>query len=333
MSREILTQEEIDALLEGLGQGEEDGVDGIEDFADGIAAKMEELLEGELIRETLHSWEWSFVSASTVLQQEGVLWGEVELTGAAAPLAYYYVDHPSLQSVREESRSAAVENAAGLVDAVVRVFCQALSYWLTEHEGQAVTAEPGPARTGETADVLDVDESWFRVRLWLESGADARWVLNFILPQDAVGSSGVSAPFEKGLHAGEGAPARTEERTDRAQDRQDSALSSGPRIQRAEFGELGTGREAAALESRIEMLMDVPLEVSVELGRTVCHIREVLSLGTGSILEMQKQAGEPVEVLVNGKLVARGEVVVVDENFAVRITEIVSVRDRVEKLG
>jgi len=76
--------------------------------------------------------------------------------------------------------------------------------------------------------------------------------------------------------------------------------------------------------------MDVYMQLSVELGRTRKKISEILSFGEGSILELDKLAGEPVDVLVNGKLIAKGEVVVIDENFGVRITEIVSPSNRIE---
>jgi flagellar motor switch protein FliN/FliY len=80
------------------------------------------------------------------------------------------------------------------------------------------------------------------------------------------------------------------------------------------------------------LLLDIPLEVTVELGRTKRLIKEVLELGVGSVIELEKLAGEPVDVRVNGKLVARGEVVVIDENFGVRITEIITPAERVKQL-
>jgi flagellar motor switch protein FliN/FliY len=86
-------------------------------------------------------------------------------------------------------------------------------------------------------------------------------------------------------------------------------------------------------ERNLDLLLDIPLEVSVELGRVTMLIRELLEVGTGSIVELQKAAGEPVEVLVNGRLIARGEVVVVEDNFAVRITEILSPAERIQRLG
>lgn len=82
----------------------------------------------------------------------------------------------------------------------------------------------------------------------------------------------------------------------------------------------------------LDLIMDVPLEVTVELGRTVKTIKEILSFSHGSIVELDKMAGEPVDILVNGKFVAKGEVVVIDENFGVRITEIINSIEKVNSL-
>lgn len=82
----------------------------------------------------------------------------------------------------------------------------------------------------------------------------------------------------------------------------------------------------------LDLIMDVPLKVTVELGRTKKSIKEILELGPGSIIELDKLAGEPVDILVNGKFVAKGEVVVIDENFGVRITEIVNSNQRINSL-
>ncbi len=83
----------------------------------------------------------------------------------------------------------------------------------------------------------------------------------------------------------------------------------------------------------LEFILDIPLEVSVELGRTKMPISELLQLGQGSVIELSKLAGEPLEILVNHKLVARGEVVVVNERFGVRLTDIISPAERVKQLG
>jgi flagellar motor switch protein FliN/FliY len=80
------------------------------------------------------------------------------------------------------------------------------------------------------------------------------------------------------------------------------------------------------------MLMHIPLKLTVELGRTQKLIRDILDLSQGSIVELDKLAGEPVDILVNDQLIAKGEVVVIDENFGVRVTEIITQWDRIQKL-
>ncbi len=82
----------------------------------------------------------------------------------------------------------------------------------------------------------------------------------------------------------------------------------------------------------LDLIMDVPLDVSVELGKTKKSIREILELNQGAIIQLDKLAGEPVDLLVNGKLIAKGEVVVIDENYGIRITTIISPIDRMNKL-
>jgi flagellar motor switch protein FliN/FliY len=76
------------------------------------------------------------------------------------------------------------------------------------------------------------------------------------------------------------------------------------------------------------IIMDVPLEISVELGRTYKKISDILEFSPGTVLELDKLAGEPIDIIVNGKFVAKGDVVVIDENFGIRITEIISADKR-----
>lgn len=83
----------------------------------------------------------------------------------------------------------------------------------------------------------------------------------------------------------------------------------------------------------LDFILDIPLKVSVEVGRTKILIKDLLQLGQGSVVELTKFAGEPLEMLVNDKLIARGEVVVVNDKFGLRLTDIVSPERRVEQLG
>ncbi len=82
----------------------------------------------------------------------------------------------------------------------------------------------------------------------------------------------------------------------------------------------------------LDFILDIPLKVSVELGRAKVVIKDLLQLAQGSVIELDKLAGEPLEVLVNGKVVARGEVVVVNEKFGIRLTDIISPVERIETL-
>lgn len=82
----------------------------------------------------------------------------------------------------------------------------------------------------------------------------------------------------------------------------------------------------------LELILDIPLRVTVELGRSKMVVSELLNLGQGSVIELNKLAGEPMEILVNDKLVARGEAVVVNEKFGVRLTDIISPKERVQQL-
>ncbi|MNE19050.1 Flagellar motor switch protein FliN [compost metagenome] len=103
-------------------------------------------------------------------------------------------------------------------------------------------------------------------------------------------------------------------------------------VQPVQFANLGNPTFGIPDENNLNLLMDIPLKVTVELGRTQKQIKDILELSQGSIIELDKLAGEPVDILVNNKLIAKGEVVVIDENFGVRVTDIVSQWDRIQKL-
>ena len=97
-------------------------------------------------------------------------------------------------------------------------------------------------------------------------------------------------------------------------------------------GEEGKDQKGTAGEKGLDLILDIPLTVAVELGRSKMLINDLLQLGQGSVIELTKLVGEPLEVLVNQKLVARGEVVVVNEKFGVRLTDIVTPMERVQSL-
>ncbi|MCC6729249.1 MAG: flagellar motor switch protein FliN [Chthonomonadales bacterium] len=106
-----------------------------------------------------------------------------------------------------------------------------------------------------------------------------------------------------------------------------------PRAQAAFEPYAAPGNGAPAMPRGIDLIMDIPLDVTVELGRVRMLIKDVLALSAGSIVELERVAGEPVDLLVNGRLVAKGEVVVIDDNFGIRITEIIGPADRMAALA
>ncbi len=105
-------------------------------------------------------------------------------------------------------------------------------------------------------------------------------------------------------------------------------------VQQVEFGDFSdNGNGASGQPRNINMLLDVDLEVLVELGRKTMLIKEVLKLGKGSIVELDKAAGEPLGIFVNGRKLAEGEVVVVDDHFGIRITQLAGAAERIKSLG
>ncbi len=107
-------------------------------------------------------------------------------------------------------------------------------------------------------------------------------------------------------------------------------------VQNAKFEEFKKNTPTVSGEvsgDRIEMLMDIILPVSIELGRTKMFIKDILDLERGSIVEIDKLAGEPVDLLINNKKMAEGEVVVVEKHFGIRITNLIDPRDRIKNLG
>jgi flagellar motor switch protein FliN/FliY len=106
-----------------------------------------------------------------------------------------------------------------------------------------------------------------------------------------------------------------------------------PRASAAGFDKLAdTSTQAPAEENNLDVILDIPVTVSMEIGRTNISIRNLLQLQQGSVVELDRLAGEPMDVLINGTLVAHGEVVVVNEKFGIRLTDVISPSERVKRL-
>ncbi len=114
----------------------------------------------------------------------------------------------------------------------------------------------------------------------------------------------------------------------------DGAENPSDDLSRAEFQNLNAGASSGAGDDEVnlDILLDVPVTISMEIGRTKINIRNLLHLNQGSVIELDRLAGEPMDVLVNGTLIAHGEVVVVNDKFGIRLTDVISPSERVKKL-
>lgn len=109
--------------------------------------------------------------------------------------------------------------------------------------------------------------------------------------------------------------------------------SESKEIEAAHFDEFASnkGKHVEGSEN-LDMILDIPVSISMEIGRTKISIRNLLQLNQGSVVELDRLAGEPMDVLVNGTLIAHGEVVVVNEKFGIRLTDVISAQERIKKL-
>jgi flagellar motor switch protein FliN/FliY len=109
--------------------------------------------------------------------------------------------------------------------------------------------------------------------------------------------------------------------------------AGGPAAPAKIFEQFGSGQQKPATPQGFDMIMDIPVRLTVELGRTKISIRNLLQLAHGSVVELDGLAGEPMDVLINGTLIAQGEVVVVNDKFGIRLTDIVTPQERMRKLN
>ncbi|MGF6487167.1 flagellar motor switch protein FliN [Pseudomonas frederiksbergensis] len=113
----------------------------------------------------------------------------------------------------------------------------------------------------------------------------------------------------------------------------DAAGSSSNRLPMEEFGSVPKNNDPVTLDGpNLDVILDIPVSISMEVGSTDINIRNLLQLNQGSVIELDRLAGEPLDVLVNGTLIAHGEVVVVNEKFGIRLTDVISPSERIKKL-
>ena len=153
-------------------------------------------------------------------------------------------------------------------------------------------------------------------------------VASLVQPQAPV----TSAPPAPPVYQQQAAPVQQPMYQEQQQISQATRPAQPVNVQQAQFASFDTNVISQSEARNLNMLLDIPLQVTVELGRTKRSVKEILELSSGSIIELDKLAGEPVDILVNSRLIAKGEVVVIDENFGVRITDVLSQAERLNNL-
>ncbi len=162
----------------------------------------------------------------------------------------------------------------------------------------------------------------------------AQWASALEEQEESPAGAGGGDSSDDALAAEWAAALAADEQASVKKEKEQQSLAAQAKV--ADFRDLTDEAKAPRADGsrrELDFILDIPLDVSAELGRTRLLINELLQLGQGSVVELNKLAGEPLEVYVNGKMVARGEAVVINEKFGIRLTDIISPIERVKQLG
>ncbi|MCD6462555.1 MAG: flagellar motor switch protein FliN [Thermotogae bacterium] len=340
MSDEFLSQEELDALLKGLVSDSDDLPPEIEEYLKYIADGFNNALSaitGKVVKIGSTKVEKVTVSALKDKIPEKFVVSSVNFTGGLKGVNIVLVNEEDASRVSDMMMGGSGE-ASEMDDLKLSAFVEVLSQMmgsaatsLAEYVGGSVTFAPPESKIAQRSMeqipyINELKGDIFLGSFSLEYEKNAALTFNFLIPKDFVEQL---PKEEKEKEVAQSAPM---EAVQTAPSEPQHVEKTQVKVKPVEFEEFGTPSISREEMQKLELLLDVPLSVSVELGRTKMTLKQILELNEGSIVELDKLTGEPVDMLVNGKIVARGEVVIVDENFAIRITEIVSPRERLLSL-
>ncbi len=331
MSDSILSQDELDALMQGtsLESNDSDSLNSSEEVAlNGLFKEIGEARVAALSQLTgaTVTFEDSVLLTGTkekIVEDLGtaIVGNASSITGnitgswtiGAPENTVFQVANPmtgtEATEVNEEVISAFGEAISTLVGSDITVLSQKLGMTLSPSLVETQSYENGDA-------FIDATGTLCRIGMHINIGG-ASYVLytvssiNFIKSIAKILSPSASSPTENNT-------------ADNPNGNNPNAVNMTP----AQFQQFSPSGNIEAVDN-LALLLDVPMRVTVELGRTRMTIKDILNLGEGSIVELEKLAGEPVDVLVNDKLIALGEVVVIDENFSVRVTKVVTPMERI----
>jgi len=371
MSDGSLSQDEIDALLQGSGGMEFDEAPAAAPVQESGFSSQDRKAFQRLIAETVDSQASNFsmlVSKSVSIGKPAVdvsesagieedLEGEVvqvkmDLSEGVAGSHGYLLSSPGAVEIAGSmmgQEDADLDDAA--LNALQEAFSQVGSPLLTaigDKIGETVMTEPPEAVKLDKGSLQLPDGEFVKVvyPVTIEGSApfDLIEIFDASVAGDILNRAGLRAKAASQPQQ-QRAPQTQQPRSGSGQQSGGGQASYGGMPQQNGFGGAFATQQAAPVQfpnlqasnfqpeqGNISLLMDVYMEMTVELGRTKKLIKEILGMGEGTIIELDKLAGEPVDILVNHKLIAKGEVVVIDENFGVRVTEIVSPMERMNNM-
>ena len=344
MCAEALSQDEIDALLRGetppppppsITPEEEDT---IRDFTQILSRSGHDVLSTLLGEDTtLESGDFSETDASSIdtdIDTQNVVVAELNYKGMAQGKSLIIMPVDSALKLATQMTGGGADTEFGDLEEsafseAIQSLYSSVNTQLAAKLGGEIMLDPPDiiTRPGDMRDIMpESSERLILLTHHIQSGAVSGPIYQ-IIPKNLLHSIASASPRKEAYH--DEIP-------------KFGAATAPPVLDHpAQFMPTGYGIPAQTLApppgvnvdiSNLELILDIQLEVKVELGRTQRKIREVLELGPGSVVELDRLAGEPVDVLVNDKLFAKGEVVVIDENFGVRITDILSIEERIEAL-
>jgi flagellar motor switch protein FliN len=347
MCAEALSQEEIDALLRGetpppppssITPEEEDT---IQEYAAMLSESGRDVFSTLLGEETsLETGEFAETDTNTIdtdIDSEDIVVAELHYKGLAQgkSLVIMSVDNALKMAAQMTGGGADTEfgdlEESAFSEAIQSLF-SSVNTQLASKLGGEISLEP-PDITTRPEDLSELMPDSPERQILLThriSAGDISGPIYQIIPKNLLHSMSTSAPMQEAVSSSEHREFGSQ--TALPVMDQPAQFMSGP------GGGMDFGQKMAAPPglnvdiSNLNLILDISVEVKVELGRTHRKIREVLELGPGSVVELDRLAGEPVDILVNDKLFAKGEVVVIDENFGVRITDILSIEERIEAL-
>ncbi len=356
MHDDAISQAEIDALVRGLADGKEataeaGGQAGGTALLSGLLADLLKEAGGALAELAGVSCQGSMVALRKMTAEEAgalltgpVLMGRADLQGGlSAPVCFMVPEETGLAIMTQiyggVAPSELDEAALGALADGLSLMLQGGAEHLTRTGGVRVRAGAVTVHHGGTpAATLEVEPATpvYVAELDLTLGEERGGRLYYVMTEAGAASlikalQGKQAPPTGESASGKPGGAPKDSGPSGAAEQVAAATAAPAGAQPAPFPDLKP-KPAREEPRNIDLLLDVTLQVTVELGRTRRQIREVLSLGPGSVVELDRLAGEPVDVLINGKLIAKGEVVVIDENYGVRITDIISPTERVQSL-